>query len=102
MSQNPESTEVKYFQSWSGYSIPKKPQTEISVDDLDNYSTYYKAIYANNLILRFEKYTNKELVGLDEYEYWEDTDILKKHTLVNNLDEKRVHHYDSQGKKIKQ
>lgn len=98
--QKSELVTTKYFQSWGGYSIPKKPQKEIDTDNLKEYSTYYKAIYKDGLLIRFEKYHNGNSIGYDKYQYWEDTKTLKEHVLVNEDNEKRIHQYDKSGKKI--
>ena len=100
--QKNESVTTKYFQSWGGYSIPKKPQKEISADKLDEYSTYYKATYKAGLLTKFEKHYKGDVIGYDEYKYWEKTKTLKQHTLVNEDNEKRVHQYNEKGKKIEQ
>ncbi|MBN1990850.1 MAG: hypothetical protein JW783_15715 [Bacteroidales bacterium] len=100
--QKSDSIEIKYFQSWGGYKIPKKPQIEIKSDSLDKYSAYYKAYYSNKLIVKFEEYVNGELNGYDEYIYWDNSKKLKCHILVNEDGEKRIHHYDKRGKLIKE
>ena len=99
-SQKSDSIEIKYFQSWGGYKIPVKPQYEIELSDLPKYQTYYKAHYRNNLLIRFEKYYKNTLISYGEYQYWDGSKKLKKHTLVNEDGEKRVHNYNKRGKLI--
>jgi len=100
--QESDSVNIKYFQSWGGYKIPVKPQNEIEVGDLSKYTTYYKAYYRNGLLIKFEKYTNDTLISYGEYEYWNDSKKIRKHILVNEDGEKRVHHYNKRGKLIKE
>ena len=99
-SQKSDSFEIKYFQSWGGYTVPKKPQYEIKPENISEYSTYYKAYYKDGLLVKFEKYTNEELISCAEYIYWEGTEKLKQHISVNEDGEKRIHNYNKRGKKI--
>jgi len=91
---------IKYYVSWGGYSIPKKPQQEIDIAEIDNYSTYHKAYYKGKLLVKFEKYIDGKLDWSDEYIYWENSKKLKMHILVNALGEKRIHSYSKQGKQL--
>lgn len=97
-----EGQDTKYFASWGGYSIPKAPQKEIPEGELGDYPTYYQASYdSQGRLVRFEKFIDGNSEGYDEYEYWEDSDKLKKQTILNADGETRVNHFNEKGKPVK-
>lgn len=94
---------VKYFASWSGYSIPRKPQQQIDSTDLHKYQAYYKAYYDNEgRLAKFEKYLNGQLDWYDEYIYWEDSKKLKSRIVVNSEGERKEFKYTKKGKLIRE
>jgi hypothetical protein len=94
---------VKYFASWSGYSIPRKPQQQIDSADLHKYKAYYRACYDNEgRLVKFEKYLKGELEWYDEYIYWEDSKKLKSRIVVNSEGERKEFRYTKNGKLIKE
>lgn len=99
---NKNSMSTKYFQSWSGYSIPRTPENEIDSIKATELDVYYKAFYnEDNLIVKFEKIYNGKMEWSDEYEYWPKSKKLKRHILTNSEGIKTYQEYAKNGKRIK-
>lgn len=59
----------KYFESWSGYNIPFKPQKEISEEEAKCLRAYYTGVYKDDLLVSLEKILDNKREWIDFYEY---------------------------------
>lgn len=93
---------IKYYTTWGGYSIRKKPQFPIDEKDIDQHKgAIYKAFYDEwNRLSKFEKYYKNVFQWSDEYEYWEQSEKVKKRISLDAKKNKNEHFYDKRGKEI--
>ncbi|MEM0995974.1 MAG: DUF6156 family protein [Bacteroidota bacterium] len=97
MTQNPSETVVRYYASWSGYSIPFKPKREISFEETKVLPTYYIAHFRGANLVQFQKYCDGELEWTDRYTYWPDRRHLQKRTMTKASGEQTIQQFDERG-----
>lgn len=93
---------VQYFGGWSGYSIPFKPTEPISKEEAIKRTSYYIGYYNGKKLVKFEKFLNNTLEFTDEYEYWENTDVLKKRVMKKSDNSTTIQNFDKKGEVIKE
>ncbi len=88
---------IKYFESWSGYNIPFTPIREITLERALSLKAYYIATYRNEVLVSFEKILDSQREWLDVYEYWENSQKLKKRIMTHASGEVIVQNFDRSG-----
>jgi hypothetical protein len=91
---------TRYFKSFSGYKIPFRPTDEISETEAIASANYYIGVYADGLLLSFEKVFESERVFLDEYTYWPDTKHLRHRKMTKEDGTIIDKEFDERGRMI--
>lgn len=89
--------DIKYFESWSGYDIPFKPIREINLERALSLQAYYIGTYRDGRLVSFEKILDSKREWLDVYEYWENSNKLKKRTMTKASGEVILQNFDRNG-----
>lgn len=92
---------VFYFKSWSGYNIPYQPAEPVAEDEALTLDTYYVGKYSKGGLVSFEKIHNNQRVWIDEYEYWDETKVIKKRKMQKADGTVTEQEFDRKGKIIK-
>jgi len=92
---------IHYFKGWNSYSIPFNPENPIDSAAIDFNYSYYIGIYENDVLMSFKKMNNGLIVWEDNYEYWENSDILKKRKMIKEDSSIITQNFDEKGKILK-
>ncbi|MCF7967120.1 MAG: DUF6156 family protein [Methylobacter tundripaludum] len=88
---------IKYFESWSGYNIPFKPIRETTLERALSLKAYYIGTYRQSRLITFEKILDNKREWIDVYEYWENSQKLRKRTMTKASGEVLVQNFDKNG-----
>jgi hypothetical protein len=92
----------QYYGGWGGYTVPFKPQEPLSEEEAKKREVYYIGYYDDKLLTVFEKYQNNVLLWKDQYEYWENTAVLKKRIMTQADGSEKPQDFDKKGNVIKE
>jgi Family of unknown function (DUF6156) len=97
--QPEQSTECRYFVSYSGIKLPLKLVNEISEIGLLNRNTYYRGYFDNqDKLLLCQKIVYGEVESEHQYEYYDSGGL--KDAQITDDDEVRKIHFNELGKMI--
>ena len=91
---------IIYYASFTGYSIPIKPQQEISEKDAKSMLSYCIGYYdGSGKLYRFEKYYKGQLFFRHDYLYHENGNI-RENKIIDPNGTKKITFFDEKGKPL--